>query len=221
MVCAFILIVSTGLENRILFRNLSDTHNRGALDVSDFIVAMYLIQASMSGQIPFIPTTLPPGLYEMASDQPSPGSAVRSHTTGASGSISPGLPGIFPQNSGSGLVQAQLTGKQLQPQYSGQPLQQQLTGQATQYQTGSKPGPSRTVPASSPFSAIAAVQSQLAWDVTPAEKASADKLFDRLDTQKRGYIESDVAVPFMLQSKLPEEDLASIWLASSNYALPL
>ena len=109
-----------------------------------------------------------------------------------------------------------MTGKQLQPQYSGQPLQQQLTGQATQYQTGSKPGPSRTVPASSPFSAIAAVQSQLAWDVTPAEKASADIIFDGLDTQKRGYIEGDVAVPFMLQSKLPEEDLASIWLASSN-----
>jgi len=53
--------------------------------------------------------------------------------------------------------------------------------------------------------------------VTSTEKASADKLFDGLDTQKRGYIESDVAVPFMLRSKLPEEILASIWSDSLRY----
>lgn len=184
---------------------------------------MYLVQASMSGQLPFIPTTLPPGLYEMASDQTLPGSAIALHTTGNSGSFSPGLspgfPGNFPQNSGSGVIQTQLTGKQLQPQYTGQPLQQQFTGQLTQNQTGSKSSPSRNALASAPFSAVPSVQSQLAWDVTPAEKANADKLFDSLDKRRRGYIESDVAVPFMLQSKLPEADLASIWLASSVYFL--
>jgi epidermal growth factor receptor substrate 15 len=59
------------------------------------------------------------------------------------------------------------------------------------------------------------------WDVTPTEKASADKHFDDLDAQKRGYIESDVAVPFMLQSKLPGDALASIWSAQSTYSFPL
>ena len=177
----------------------------------------------MSGQLPFIPTTLPPGLYEMASGQTFPGSAVAAHTTGNSGSFTPGLPGSFPQNSGSGLVQPQLTGKPLQPQYSGRPLQPQFTGQLMQNQTGSasNPAPTRNAPASAPFSPFSAPQSQPAWDVTPTEKASADKHFDGLDTQKRGYIESDVAVPFMLQSKLPGDVLASIWLAPSTYSLPL
>jgi len=171
---------------------------------------MYLIQASMSGQLPFIPSSLPPGLYEMASDQTLPGSTVASHTTGNSGSFHHGMPGSFPQTSGSGIVQPQLTGKQLQPQYSGRPLQQQFTGPVAQNQTGSS---ARKAPASAPFSAFTAPQPQLSWDVTPTEKASADKHFDGLDTPKKGYIESDVAVPFMLQSKLPGADLASIWLA--------
>jgi epidermal growth factor receptor substrate 15 len=178
---------------------------------------MYLIQALMSGQIPFIPTTLPPGLHEMASDQTLPGSTVASHATGNSGSFHHGMPGSFPQTSGSGIVQPQVTGKQLQPQYSGRPLQQQFTGPVAHNQTGSS---ARKAPASAPFSTFTP-QSQLAWDVTPTEKASADKHFDSLDTQKGGYIESDVAVPFMLQSKLPGTDLASIWLAISIYSSPL
>jgi epidermal growth factor receptor substrate 15 len=161
---------------------------------------MYLIRASMSGQFPFILTTLPPGLYEMASGQTLPGSAVALDTTGNSGSFSPGLPGSFPQNSGSGMIQAQLTGKPLQPQYSGRPLQPQFTSQVAQNQTSF---------------------SQPVWDVTPTENVIADKHFDGLDTQKRGYIESDVAVPFMLRSKLPGDVLASIWLAPSTYSFLL
>ena len=171
----------------------------------------------MSGQLLFIPTTLPPGLYEMASDQTLPGSTVASHTTGNSGSFHHGMPGSFPQTGGSGMVQPQLTGRQLQPQYSGRPLQQQFTGPVAQNQTGSS---ARKAPASAPFSAFTAPQSQLAWDVTPTEKASADTLFDGLDTRKRGYIESEVAVPFMLQSKLPGTDLALIWSALSIYISP-
>ncbi|EMD31714.1 hypothetical protein CERSUDRAFT_100179 [Gelatoporia subvermispora B] len=46
--------------------SLADTKNRGALDATDFAIAMHLIQASMSGQIPNIPSTLPPSLYEQA-----------------------------------------------------------------------------------------------------------------------------------------------------------
>ena len=174
----------------------------------------------MSGQLPFIPTTLPPGLYELASDQTVPGGAVALHTTGNSGSFSPGFPSNFPPSSGPGGVKAQITGNQLQPQYSGKPLQHQMTG-ISQHQTGSTSSPARNAPAFGAFSAISTVQSQLAWDVTAAEKASSDKHFDGLDKQKRGYVESDVVVPFMLQSKLPELDLAAIWLASLSYSFPL
>lgn len=51
------------------------------------------------------------------------------------------------------------------------------------------------------------------WDVTVEEKARFDQFFDSLDTQRRGFIEGDVAVPFMLQSKLSEDVLAQVWLA--------
>ena len=166
----------------------------------------------MSGQLSFIPTTLPPGLYEMASG--SSGSAITSHTTGNSGSLSPGLSGTFSQNSGSSLVRPQQTGKPLQPQYSGQPLQTQFTGPVLQQQTGPNKlprNPPAPAPAPGPFAAASTAQNQPAWDVTAAEKANADKFFDTLDAQKRGYIEGDVAVPFMIDSKLPEDDLALIW----------
>ncbi|KAF8461190.1 hypothetical protein DFH94DRAFT_96254, partial [Russula ochroleuca] len=171
-------------------------------------------QASMSGQLPL--SRLPSLLACMKRPlvKTLPGSAVASHTTGNSGSFSPGFPGSFPQNSGSGMVQAQLTGKPLQPQYSGRPLQPQFTGQVAQNQTGSASG---LAPVPAPFPAVSVPHSQPAWDVTPTEKATSDKHFDGLDKQKRGYIEGEVAVPFMLQSKLPGDVLASIWdLADLN-----
>lgn len=49
------------------------------------------------------------------------------------------------------------------------------------------------------------------WDIKPEEKQAADTFFDGLDSGKRGVIEGDVAVPFMLQSGLPEGTLAQIW----------
>ena len=65
-----------------------------------------------------------------------------------------------------------------------------------------------------------APRSQLAWDVSPTEKATADKLFVGLDTPKRGYIEGDVAAPFMTKSKLSRAELSKIWLAASIYSFP-
>lgn len=171
---------------------------------------MYLIQASMSGTLPSIPPVLPPYIYEQAkvgSD------AVVSHTTGSSTTFSPSLTGGFPGRP----LQQQYTGQGiLQPQYTGQPmLQPQSTGQRT---APAIPPRSTTISnisnisTTSPFGVPPQPTGQQ-WDVTSAEKASADSFFDTLDTQKRGYIEGDVAVPFMLQSKLPDDILAQIWQA--------
>lgn len=148
----------------------------------------------MSGQLSFIPTSLPPGLYEQAG-------GVATHATGGSGySVPP----------------SRMT---IQQQYTGQnAIQQQSTGQ----QRRAPPVlPSRkvTAPVQVPVStgnafgntASAFSTGQPAWDVTPAAKASADGFFDTLDTQRLGYIEGDVAVPFMLQSNLPEDTLAQVW----------
>lgn len=55
------------------------------------------------------------------------------------------------------------------------------------------------------------LQQQVAWDVTPAEKQASDRFFANLDKFGRGVIDGDVAVPFMLESKLPESVLAAVW----------
>lgn len=187
-------------------RHLADTQDRGSLDQTDFTVAMYLIQASMSGQLPVLPTTLPPGLYEQAGGR-SP-QAVASHATGTSGSFSP-LTGIFPSSGvrPASPLQAQYTGQ-------GQPLKSQNTGQAFK---PNPPLPSRPAVQNNgtAFGTSAFATSQ-AWDVTAEEKANSDRFFEGLDAQKRGYIEGDVAVPFMVQSKLSEDVLAQIWCVTQE-----
>jgi epidermal growth factor receptor substrate 15 len=165
---------------------------------------MYFVRAAMSNPSLSLPTTLPPGLYEQAGGKPS---SVVSHGTG--GSI--GLPSS-PLGSaflaGQTSVKPQFTGGVLnavRPQYTSQPLQPQTKGQ-------------RRLSASitsltSPFPNVIKPQtasSQL-WDVTPAEKATFDGFFRTLDTQNKGYIEGDVAVPFLLQSGLGEDVLAQVW----------
>ncbi|KDQ60579.1 hypothetical protein JAAARDRAFT_67021 [Jaapia argillacea MUCL 33604] len=180
---------------------LADTQNRGALDSTDFTIAMYLIQACMSGQLTLVPATLPPGLYEQAGGRAA--ERVTSHGTGSSGSFSPTLAGSFPGRQSA--VQTHSTG-QMRPQITGSQLKSSTTG---------PPLPSRPSPALIGSSAFGtALQPQGTgqhWDITATEKANADRFFDTLDPQMRGYIEGDVAVPFLLQSKLPEEALAQIW----------
>lgn len=157
----------------------------------------------MAGTISFIPTTLPPGFYEQAAGRSldniaTHSTGVASHSTGLSGSFSPTTSSAFTARS---TISTQPTG---QSSY----LQSQYTGQQ-QSAFAKPPVRAPTLPASigSPFH----TQAAQAWDVTPAEKANADRFFDRLDTAKRGYIEGDIAVPFMLESTLSEEVLALIW----------
>ncbi|KAH9925263.1 uncharacterized protein B0H18DRAFT_1009330 [Fomitopsis serialis] len=180
--------------------NLADTKNRGSLDVTDFTIAMYLIQATMHGQLQTIPPVLPPGLYEQAAGK-SPFDGVATHATGSSGHYSPGLSAAFPGRPMS-MMEPNFTGQAstLQPQMTG-PMRSAVGAQPQRSALSSTPA--------FPFVQPQATGAQ--WDVTPAEKANADRIFDTLDTQKRGYIEGDVAVPFMLLSKLQEDVLAQVW----------
>ncbi|KAF8556898.1 hypothetical protein OG21DRAFT_1408041 [Imleria badia] len=168
--------------------SLADTQDRGSLDLTDFTIAMYLIQATMSSQLSFIPSSLPPGLYEQAG-----GAAVVAHATGSS--AHPASPATSP----------------LPPAVKQVPVQTNFTGQPNIAPTlPSRRPPVTQTPAVPPFPGVAPQATGL-WDVTPVEKASTDRFFDTLDPHNRGYIEGDVAVPFMLQSKLPEEVLAQVW----------
>ncbi|OAP61891.1 hypothetical protein AYL99_04094 [Fonsecaea erecta] len=60
------------LPNEVLGRiwGLSDTQGRGALDVTEFVIAMHLLASYRSGQMRGVPSTLPPGLYEAATRRP-------------------------------------------------------------------------------------------------------------------------------------------------------
>lgn len=190
--------------------NLADTQQRGALDLPDFIIGMAFIQALMRGQISKdnLPTSLPHGLYEQASggrprpQSPAPTSPIARQMTGG-GAASPGPMGR--QMTGSGLMQPQLTGQSaaagglgsLGRGATGSPARQFSNPPATS--AGSAFGQSRSVAPPAP------------WDVQPAEKNASDGFFDTLDPARRGFIEGDVAVPFMLQSGLDESTLAQVW----------
>ncbi|KAF8078166.1 hypothetical protein FPV67DRAFT_38614 [Lyophyllum atratum] len=203
------IFVKSRLSNDTLLQvwNLADTQDRGALDSTDFAVGMYFIQGLMSGQLTFVPTTLPPGLYQQAGGHPSSSQgSVRSHMSGNSGSFSP-LSAAFPRST-------------IQPQYTGQSqlLQPDHTGFSA---TSPRPPVLPARPTASGVTSAPFVPQRNGhaphWDVTPAEKTNADKFFDDLDPQRRGYIEGEVAVPFMLKSNLPGEDLARVWdLADIN-----
>ncbi|KAJ6166533.1 hypothetical protein N7470_001980 [Penicillium chermesinum] len=107
------------LPNEILGRiwNLSDTTQRGALDATEFIIAMHLLTSYKSGALRGIPQALPPGLYEAASrrgaSRPSFGSrpevppvpAIPKQFTGPQRTASPLSPRQF-----SGQLAAQTTG---------------------------------------------------------------------------------------------------------------
>ncbi|KAJ6618280.1 hypothetical protein B0H10DRAFT_2030124 [Mycena sp. CBHHK59/15] len=184
------VFVKSKLPNETLglIWNLADTQDRGQLDSTDFAIGMYLIQATMTGQLTSMPNALPPGFYQQFVGPAQ--SSIRAQATG--GSYSP-LASTFSQPRGN-----------IQPQYTGtsqQLLQPQATGPFSSKPPVPPHLPARPNPSSVGSGAFGALQPQ--WDVTPAEKTNSDHWFDSLDTQKRGFIQDDVAVPFMLESKLP------------------
>ncbi|OBZ75204.1 EH domain-containing and endocytosis protein 1 [Grifola frondosa] len=72
--------------------SLADVKQRGALDLSDFTVAMYLVQAVMTGQITHLPKSLPPALHEQVAHKPPRSPGPLCHNGGqtlASSSLTP------------------------------------------------------------------------------------------------------------------------------------
>jgi epidermal growth factor receptor substrate 15 len=183
------MLMSLSKTDALSNRNLADTQDRGALDSTDFAIGMYFIQGLMSRKLSFLPPSLPPGLYQQAGGNPSSNqSSVRSHISGSNGIFTATLPQT----------------RNIESQYTGQ------SSLLRPDNTGSNPF---VLPVQSPFSPSSIAQNGhgVHWDISTKEKADADRFFDELDSQRRGYIEGDVAVPFMLKSNLPGEELAQVW----------
>lgn len=187
--------------------NLADTQQRGALDATDFVIGMHVIDLAMSGHLPNgqLPSTLPAGFYESAivPSSSAPAAPLQQQNTGT---VPP------PQPTGSPVPRGSI----LKPQSTGdRPIPRQNTGQKVSF--GPTPGAAMPSPnPSSPGSRAFArgpppQQQQVPWDISPEEKARSDGFFDQLDTQKVGFVQGDQAVPFFLESQLPEAVLAQVW----------
>ncbi|KIV91914.1 hypothetical protein PV10_06405 [Exophiala mesophila] len=112
-----------GLPNDVLGKiwALSDTQGRGALDMTEFVIAMHLLASHKSGQLRAIPNTLPPGLYEAAQRRV----PVRAGSGSRPGSSA--IPNIPPQFSGSFHQRPQ---SPITRQPIATPLSNQSTGEA-------------------------------------------------------------------------------------------
>lgn len=80
--------------------NLVDTQNRGSLDQGEFIAAMHLIQSSMNGSMPQVPSQLPQGYIESVRPQ-----AARISSASSFMSTSSNNPGVIRQYTGQQIGQ--------------------------------------------------------------------------------------------------------------------
>lgn len=142
---------------------------------------MHLIHGSMNGTIPQLPETLPVSLYAQAA------------AGSASGIPSMPISPIGAQNTGSPMPAT---------------LYSQPTGSSLLNRTSAGGGP--LSPAQRGMS-LGQSQNGGIWAIDAAEKAQSDQFFDMLDTSRQGILQGDIAVPFFVQSGLPEETLAQIW----------
>jgi epidermal growth factor receptor substrate 15 len=111
------------LPNEVLGRiwNLADTQGRGALDTTEFSIAMHLLASCKSGTMRGVPQTLPPGLYDAAAKR----APARTSTGSYPAPGVPQAPGIPPQFTGMspGRPQSPIARQQV-----GTPLSTQSTG---------------------------------------------------------------------------------------------
>ena len=130
-------------------------------------------------------------------------------------------PGIYEQASGGKRfegIREHTTGSPIPPSPTHSPLPSNGKASSIRQQHSPQPSITSSTAAAQPFSSSqlssvfsGQLSSSQAWNITTAEKVQSDLFFDTLDLQKSGFIKRDVAVPFMLESKLSEQQLAQIW----------
>ncbi|KAI0822614.1 hypothetical protein BC628DRAFT_1326744 [Trametes gibbosa] len=208
--------LSANAATRIL--ELTDIGRKGYLTRDEFSAALLLMKSRKDGH--HLPTTLPPGLlptqppaqhddaYDgIAPDNSTPPHArppalrIVSHIETGTGGLTPGPPNIRTSRSTPQLGDSSMFNPPASP-FSTAP---------------SSPFPaSPHNPSTSYLPVPAASPSDL--NITHEERTRYDRFFDQLDTQRKGYLLSDIAVPFFARARLPNEVMATIWdLADSEH----
>ncbi|KAI0371765.1 EF-hand [Pilatotrama ljubarskyi] len=198
--------------------DLTDVGRKGYLTRDEFTIAMMFMKMRKDGH--HLPHTLPPGLLPTttpAHDEAYDGIA-QDQAHGNSHACPPPLhlasqseDGPAPNSllPGSSNLRASHSTPQLGSAPSNPPVSPFATAPSTPFPTSPLPGTQYTP-------AQATTPSD--WNITPEERARYDRFFDQLDAARKGYLLSDVAVPFFARAKLPNDVMATIWdLADSEH----
>ena len=164
----------------------------------------------MNGQLSFMPSSLPPGLYDQAAGKTS---------------LTVGNLGTPPTGGGNSPYNSPSSNFRPPPIPARSPVQSLVTGQSSLsgiLNTGPRL-PARPSAASNSAGNLSSIvasplrspQQSLAWDVSTTEKAKSDHFFDQLDPEMKGYIPGEVAGPWLLQSQLDGETLEKVWFVFS------
>ncbi|KAH7102669.1 hypothetical protein BKA62DRAFT_97415 [Auriculariales sp. MPI-PUGE-AT-0066] len=164
--------------------DLSDTQERGALDSTDFIIAMYYIQACMTYSNFDLPLALPASLYR---------SAVGTDLTTTAPTLSPEAEHPYAFN------------KRFEAQGPTQPRERPLTIAAVPV-LPPEAGPAHRTPQPPPIPT-----SPSDWIITPDQRRRYNEFFDTFDTAKSGSVHADVLAPFLRASDIDRDALAQIW----------
>ncbi|KAI0670647.1 hypothetical protein C8Q78DRAFT_1070191 [Trametes maxima] len=217
--CVRVIVVFTNsrLKHK---RDLTDVGHKGYLVRDEFIAAMFLMKMRKDGH--HLPSTLPPGLLPTPTASPGQNDDAydgiaeyhSSHTRPPPIRI-PSQSEEVPQSGGALPGPSNLRASRSTPQLGSlpaphTPMSPFSTEPSTPFPTSPLAGSSYYVPtqATTPSD----------WNITPEERTKYDRFFAQLDTSRKGYLLSDVAVPFFARAKLPNEVMATIWdLADSEH----
>jgi epidermal growth factor receptor substrate 15 len=188
-------------------RNFSDTKQRGALDINDFSLGMYLIQTLLTGKMEMLPSTLPNHVHQLVF---APQSTPQSPSIQEKRSPLNLLPSSTPSSSTSPhLKTPEITAAQTLPKQTSPNPPDLTNGPVSPSQLAERLR----------SSSLSTIQGSELWEISQRERRESDIAFASLDHQRLGYVEGDDLAKYMLTFKLPPEDLALIWYFSDSSLL--
>lgn len=178
-----------------LIWNLADKGGKGSLTKDEFCLAMFLIQSLLKGTLKQVPSSIPDAIWSQISQ------ILISINYGNSAQVS-SLP---QQSTGNllGLTSDPTPRKSSIPPPPPEPRAQQFA----QLPVASSSSPLQPQHSASQRPSISRSQ----WTVTSQQKQQFDQIFNSLDKEGKGALGPGEVAPFLLSSKLSQEDLALVW----------